>query len=355
LAKWIVGGILILLVVWLRPQLIHYLNESQVITKKISYATPQAALTSGEMAYHSDELRSQRSVCKDHSLGKLKAKPTSKIYTWKDEKGVVHFSDNKPSDFDSDELEFAGAQVFDYFSLNIAGQGVPFEFKEKLTRSINKMFSVYGQLIDKKNLKKVAVNLRFISSKRGFQRYKAIHAPNVKSTSGFYDNSTNEAVIFYSTSQSAMNTAIHESAHAINRGVIGDTNKWLNEGLAEYLETMTTNLSSAEIKPNSDWFRNGRLTKRPIPTSKLLNASYDDWNASSGTQLYATSWAFIYFLMDNTKRKANLAKLIKMEQLNRCDSLNKRSVLALLEVSEKSLQRQFYYWLNRADIFPHII
>lgn len=104
-----------------------------------------------------------------------------------------------------------------------------------------------------------------------------------------------------------MTTAIHESAHAINCGVIDATNKWLNEGIEEHLEAISTNLSSTEIKPNADRFRNGRLSKRPIPTSKLLTASYAHWNASSRTQLYATNWAFIYFWMDDTRRNSNLA------------------------------------------------
>ena len=54
MAKWIVGGMLILLVVWLRPQLLHYLNESQVITEKTSSETPQAAKALDEMGVHSD-------------------------------------------------------------------------------------------------------------------------------------------------------------------------------------------------------------------------------------------------------------------------------------------------------------
>jgi hypothetical protein len=376
LAKWIVSGISVLLAFGFSFQLfqylngikiyipeliipfVHFFNEPHEITEKTSSPTSEAILVSDQVKFHPDELSEnipRKIACKDHSLGKLKTKPTSKIFTWKDEKGVVSFGDKEPDSFDSEELSLAGTQVFDYFSLNIVGEGVPFEFKEKLSRAINKMFAVYGQLIDRQNLKKVLVNIKFISSKRGFERYKNVHAPNVKSTTGFYDNGTNEAVIYFGNYQRAFKTAIHESAHAINRGVIGSTNKWLNEGLAEYLETLTTNLSSAEIKPNSDWFKNGQLVSRPINMPKLLSAKYKDWNSSRSSRLYATSWAFIYFMMDDIDRRASLARLVKMEQSNMCNYLNKSAVLASLRINERQLQRQFYSWLNRADIFPHII
>lgn len=102
--------------------------------------------------------------CIDHSLGSVKQKSQKGIYTWKDENGVMNFSDSKPEGTDSQPLALAGAKIFDYFKLNISGANVPFEFKEKLTHSINKLFALYGQLIAKEDLKQVVVNLRFFTS-----------------------------------------------------------------------------------------------------------------------------------------------------------------------------------------------
>ncbi|WP_289029663.1 DUF4124 domain-containing protein [uncultured Paraglaciecola sp.] len=302
-----------------------------------------------------NEMSRPRRVCKDHSLGELKVKSQSNIYTWKDSQGVTHFSDKKPDNLSVEELELAGEQVFDYFSLNIVGADVPFEFKEKLSRAIHKMFVIYGQLIDKSNLKKVSINLRFIASKKGFERYRAKHAPNSRTTTGFYDNGTNEAVIFYGSFQSAFKTAIHESAHGINRGVIGNTNKWLNEGLAEYLEMITTNLSSAEIALNTDWFSNGKLRKRPIPLPQLFPSTRADWNSVNQSKYYATSWALIYFFMDNKSLRLKLAKLIALEQSNMCDQLTIKQVKTVLGMNTKTLQKRFNYWLDKADKFPHVI
>ena len=376
LFKWLRNGLLILVAFGASILLVNHLNGKKILLPEfvdhvLSYfnelvlidAEPiksnlksiQLPPNNKFLPIETNEILAPRIVCKDHSIGELQAKKKSNIYTWKDNKGVTHFSDKKPEDNQAKQLELAGEQVFDFFSLNIVGANIPFEFKEKLSRSINKMFAVYGRLIDKNNLKKVSVNLKFIASKKGFERYRAKHAPSVKTTLGFYDNGTNEAVIFYGDPKRAFRTAIHESAHAINRGVIGSTNKWLNEGLAEYLETISTNLSSAEISPNPDWFNKGKLRNKPMPLPQLLNASHSDWNSDARSQFYATSWAFVYFLMDEVTRREELANIIKLEQQNMCDQLTTHQALDALGTNIKTLQKQFYKWLNNADIFPHVI
>jgi hypothetical protein len=340
-------------------QVIQYFNESSIIhstnieSVKATNPLPQKIeLLTEEL----DNSTNSKRGCVDHSLGQVKATKENKIYTWKDEQGINNFSDKKPANNHAKQLDLAGGQVFNYFSLNIVGAvNIPFEFKEKLSRSIHKMFAVYGQLIDKKQLKKVSVNLKFIASQKEYQRYRAKHAPSLKSSLGFYNNRTNQAVILYANSEQALKIALHESAHAINRGVIGSTNKWLNEGLAEYLETITTNLSSAEITLNPAWYRNNKLTYSPTLLSNLLHLSHSQWNNGATPQFYATSWAFIYFLMDDPNRKSHLAKLIKLEQNNMCDQLNTAKALNSIGVNTKTLQNSFYRWLRRADKFAHVI
>jgi hypothetical protein len=293
--------------------------------------------------------------CNDHSLGNVKVKPQNKIYTWKDKSGVTNFSDSKPEDTDSQRLELAGDTIFDYFKLNVSGTNVPFEFKEKLTHSINKLFALYGQLIAKKNLRQVVVNLRFFTSKQRFLAYSKKHAPSLKNIAGFYDNGTNEAVIMYYSSEQAITTAIHESVHAINRGIIGNSNKWFNEGMAEYLENITINLSSAIITRNKTWYKNGKLKYRPLPLRKVLSASRNDWNSHSQPNLYSTSWALIYFLMDDTKRKATLVKMLKAEQHNLCTALSFQQTMKIFNMSDRELQNRFSRWLTEGDKFTHQI
>ncbi|MBU3003430.1 DUF4124 domain-containing protein [Paraglaciecola arctica] len=378
--KLLRNGILILLAFIASFQLVHYLDNKNLYLPSFlnqlfryfddtnfagsspvdlaSMDTPSTKSRSPARQYQPQELpQTQRSnlSCTDHSLGNVKVKPQSKIYTWKDEKGVTHFSDSKPEDTNSQPLELAADKIFDYFKLNISGANVPFEFKEKLTHSINKLFALYGQLIAKEDLRQVVVNLRFFTSKQRYRAYSQKHAPSLKNTAGFYDNGTNEAVIMYQNSERALTTAIHESVHAINRGIIGSSNKWFNEGMAEYLENITVNLSTAVIKRNQSWYKNGKLKYRPLPLRKLLSASRKDWNSQSPSNLYSTSWAFIYFLMDDTKRKAKLVKILKAEQQNLCNTLSFKQTMKIFDMSDRELQNRFSRWLAKGDKFTHQI
>jgi hypothetical protein len=380
LLKFIRNGILILLAFIASFQLAYYLDDKQLYlppflnqlfvyfdnsnfegTSPLDLASIEKETVkspSSSPQYEPQELpQAQRknASCIDHSIGNVKVKPQSKIYTWKDKSGVTNFSDSKPEDTDSQPLTLAGSKIFDYFKLNISGANVPFEFKEKLTHSINKLFALYGQLIAKEDLKQVVVNLRFFPSKQRFLAYSKKHAPSLKPTAGFYDNGTNEAVIMYYSSEQAITTAIHESVHAINRGIIGNSNKWFNEGMAEYLENITINLSSAIITRNKSWYKNGKLKYRPLPLRKVLSASRKDWNSQSQNNLYSTSWAFIYFLMDDTKRKAKLVKMLKAEQQNLCNTLSFKQTMKIFNMSDKELQNRFSRWLAMGDKFTHQI
>jgi hypothetical protein len=378
LFKFIRNGILILLAFIASFQLAYYLDDKKLylppfLNQLLGYfdntnfagtspldlaSIDKQAVKSPALQYEHQELpQTQRNnvSCIDHSLGSVKVKPQSKIYTWKDKSGVTNFSDSKPEDTDSQPLTLAGSKIFDYFKLNISGANVPFEFKEKLTHSINKLFALYGQLIAKEDLRQVAVNLRFFTSKLHFDAYSQKHAPSLKNIAGFYDNGTNEAVIMYYSSEQAITTAIHESVHAINRGIIGNSNKWINEGMAEYLENITINLSSAIITRNKSWYKNGKLKYRPLPLGKVLSASRNDWNSQSQSNLYSTSWAFIYFLMDDTKQKAKLVKMLKAEQQNRCNTLSFKQTMKIFNMSDRELQNRFSRWLAKGDKFTHQI
>ena len=301
------------------------------------------------------EIGQRRYVCTDHALGELQVQNKNGLYFWTDEKGTKHISDKKPKDTEYQMLTLVGEQVLDYFSLNISGSDVPFEFKEKLTGSITKLFAVYGQLLNQAELKKVAVNLRFITSKTEFDQYQARYAPSLSGAAGFYNNGSNQAVIFYSNYENAFSTALHETAHAINRAVVGNTAKWLNEGLAEYLENIKVNLSSATIKPSAAWLHDGQLKYRLVDLNSLLRSSPDDWNTASNQRLYSSSWAFVYFMMDEPSRKKALARVIRHEQENLCNTLSLEQTLKHIGLNLSTLQNDFKLWLKQTKFTSHHI
>ncbi len=287
-------------------------------------------------------------ACKDTSLGEVKYKKVGEVYTWVDERGIANFSSTPPQKGDFKLLSYAGERVFDYFILDLNTERLPYDFHQKLTLKLNKLFEVYGRLLDSSSLKKVDINLRVYASKVAFNQIKAKHnMPIGDNTPGFYSHGSNQAHLLLTNHAATMRTATHEAVHAINRGIIGYSPKWLNEGLAEYSEYIEVKGNSSRVYPNQNWTSKGFVSKQLLPLDKLLTATNADWNSKLRTRLYATSWAFIYFMMDNLQRKAMLAKVIKYEQQNLCDVIGIQQVEKAMGMSIKGLKRQFVHWANR--------
>ncbi|QBG35551.1 hypothetical protein [Litorilituus sediminis] len=287
-------------------------------------------------------------ACKDTSLGEVKYKKVGKVYNWVDERGIANFSSTPPKKGDFTLLNYAGEKVFDYFTLDLNTERLPYDFHRKLTLKLNKLFEVYGRLLDSSSLKKVDINLRVYASKMAFNQIKAKHnMPIGDNTPGFYSHGSNQAHLLLTNHAATMRTATHEAVHAINRGIIGYSPKWLNEGLAEYSEYIEVKGNSSRVYPNQNWTSKDFVSKQLLPLDELLTATNADWDSKLRTRLYATSWAFIYFMMDNSQRKAMLAKVIKYEQQNLCDVIGIQQVEKAMGMSIKGLKRQFVHWANR--------
>jgi hypothetical protein len=285
--------------------------------------------------------------CKDTSLGEIKYKKIGEIYTWTDEKEIVHFSSTPPQKGDFELLSYAKEKVFDYFTLDLNTENLPYDFNEKLTLKLNKLFEIYGQLITHTSLKKVDINLRVYASLNSFNQVKINHnMPISDNTPGFYSHASNQAHLVFTNYAATMRTATHEATHAINRGIIGYSPKWLNEGLAEYSEYITVTAAGAKIYPNETWVKKQQLSELVLPLQVLLSANYKDWNSELVTRFYATSWAFIYFMMDHKQRKEMLATIIKNEQENLCDVADIAQIEKVIGMPIRILQEQFNQWIK---------
>lgn len=284
-------------------------------------------------------------ACKDTSLGEVKYKKVGDVYSWIDEKGIANFSSTPPNRGEFELLNYAGEKVFDYFSLDLNTASLPYDFNQRLTLKLNKLFKLYGQLLDSSSLKKVDINLRVYASEVAFNQIKAKHnMPIGDNTPGFYSHGSNQAHLLLTNQAATMRTATHEATHAINRGIIGYSPKWLNEGLAEYSEYIEVKGQVSSVYPNKSWTNNNRISEKLLPLHTLLSATNSDWDSPLRNRLYATSWAFIYFMMDNQQRKGMLAKAIKSEQRNLCNINSLQQVEQVMGIPVKGLQRQFDNW-----------
>lgn len=291
--------------------------------------------------------------CKDWSQGEITFKQANGIYTWRDASGQQHFSNVKPVNIAVTEHDFKGAAILDSFSLSMSGDDMPQEFTNKVQGKMSLIFSLYSGLIGQENIRKTTLNLRFVSSRTLFNRlYNKTNLSAGNSAIGFYRGGNNQSTILVSSVEQASHTAIHESIHALNRSVIGYMPRWLNEGLAEYGENIDVTLQLGIIKPN---FSRRSYRQKILPLNTLFNADGQQWASSQRSDLYNTSSAFIYFMMDDAQRKKRLGKLLRLESESLCSQLLQSKIIEQLGQTLPALQQAFSRWLTNAKREEHRI
>lgn len=140
---------------------------------------------------------------------------------------------------------------------------------------------------------------------------KQYHAP--VNSDGFYTNTINEAFVY--KSRDFISIALHEASHSIFQFNFKKSPKWLNEGLAEFFETLDFDSDgnlyaypqSARIKSiqagidlkDSDRLRN---------FFKIYGGSFYGHDVYDN---YNTAYSIIYFFVKG-KRTAQLKKIIKL-------------------------------------------
>ncbi len=243
------------------------------------------------------------------------------IYKWVDANGKTHFSDQAIHASAETVKEKLGSPQRFVLSITDQSNATPLDFRDQLEVRIRKNYSVVNELLPSEMVKDANVQLWMFKSRQHYEQFRRKHAPGLDGPSnGFHSGKDNIAAVFYKNDEQSMRTAIHEAAHVVNLAVLGNTPRWLNEGLAEYLERMKVYGQTVEIEPNKGWFR--RLRETPMSVNQLLSSTRDDWESEQRQSLYAHSWAFVFYLLSEPETKAVLKKYLNETAKTPCETLN---------------------------------
>ncbi|TCI03989.1 DUF4124 domain-containing protein [Corallincola luteus] len=297
----------------------------------------------------------RRGECIDQTLGEVAKKPTLSVFTWVDDNGVTHYSDKRAGGGEAKQIKLSTGDEMDYYLLDLKTHGVHKMFKDQLRARIKKSFLFYRSLLGQGELRKIAVNMQVFANSAHYADYRRSIKASVRADApGFYSPSRNESVLLYLGEQQTTETAVHEAVHSITSGLIGETGPWLTEGLSEYLENLQVKMQYAEVSPSPDWRSEQVLRFSPVPLHILLNTAHQEFYGSSSKDFYGTSWAFIYFLMDDPTREQWLAQLLLQEKADRCDvTLGIAQLERVTGVPISQLQRTFNHWLRTNTLTAH--
>jgi hypothetical protein len=258
------------------------------------------------------------------------------IYKWQ-KNGITHLSDTPRSVSSDSPVSIIGTIKPEMISINFINSYASFALKEKIKSRVMQAREMFERVVPQSAVKPVSINFRLFNDVTRYERYRAKVAPSIGASIGFYMGSINESVVMMKSETQGTNTAVHEAMHSINRHWFGNMSQWLNEGLAEYAETN----QSLPLQSNT-WFKTVKQ-KRLIPLKQLLRVTKNEWHAKE-KEMYATSWAFVAFMMQQQRNM--LSRLLLEESYNGCRSLTLSDVERVSGKSLVLLQREFDNWLD---------
>lgn len=268
-------------------------------------------------------------------LDKIKPPVKKAIYTWTDGKGVKHISDS-PRKLNSDySVKVAKIINPEAISLNFLSHNLPFDVQRAVRGKVQEALDAFAPVTPKESIVPVVANIRSFSDKSAFEKYSKRFNLSTSISTGFYSSGRNESVILIRGNKQTLQTITHEVMHTVNRYWYGQVAKWLNEGMAEYSET-PINLTESEW---ANHFQNNE----PLALTTLFEGTNKSWHSES-TRFYASSWAFVAFLM--SENQALMSRLLLLEAENGCKELSSRDIELLYGHSIADLDNKYRRWVR---------
>jgi len=309
---------------WMKQQLKPVLDATGLL--KVEMENITAEEIAGHIRAGSEQLQ-HIAACGRTKTTEITPTKGADIFQWQDELGNTHFSDQRPDNADVDDLSALYVSGKQYFNLSITEDTshLPPFVRDQLSADVQQIYGILSKDLGLDHLRQVFINLRIIETQTDFQKYKNKVAPQVRTKTGFYSSKNNEAVVFQGNNTERMRAVIrHESSHVITAGLYGYTPVWLNEGLAEYFETLQLSGQAREIKPvahHLKHLRNKLARGQLIPVSHYLKIAPAQWYKDDIEGHYAMAWSMVYFLMSSKEGQDFLQSILDQLAINFCSGL----------------------------------
>mgnify|MGYP005725566081 CR=1 FL=1 len=268
-------------------------------------------------------------------LDKIKPPERKTIYTWTDGKGVKHLSDSPRKLNSGTSVRVAKTINPEAISLNFLSHNLPFNVQGAVRGRVQKAIDAFAHVTPEESVVPVVANIRSFSDKDAYEKYSKRFNLPAASSSGFYSAGRNESAILIRDNERTLQTITHEIMHIINRYWYGQVAKWLNEGMAEYSETLG-------ILTNSTWVNHFK-NNQPLALTTLFEGTESSWRRDP-QQFYASSWVFVTFLM--SENQDLMRRLLLLEAENGCKELSIRDIQLLYGGSIAALENDFRRWFR---------
>jgi len=224
----------------------------------------------------------------------------------------------------------------------------------KITQGINFLHHYYGQIFNYKN--NFRIRIRIFGNPTKYKNYKQKHTKTTRHYPGMFlsrSSGLREAIINGTRPENKiLATLFHESTHAFLMEKIRRIPAWLNEGLAEYFETMKINKGKIVIAPQA-WKAKklkGLLKRKRLKSLRsVVELSDSEFQSKRARGYQATgsiAWSLIFYLMSSDQNQSVVKSL-----LERFESNNSLSSAVALDESYpgnlESLEKNWRIFLSK--------
>mgnify|MGYP005993720027 FL=1 len=293
-------------------------------------------------------------LCRKPKTQDLDNVKKQKIFKWVDEQGRTHFGEkpNLENESAAQDLsqQYEALQQAVQLSIeypNWAGDSLIESEIKKQGKLVHKVLSHYVPKIYQRQ-----INLKIILFKdvKDFEAQREKQQANVQW--GAYYSSANNSIYLprYPTNEQTMAIARHEMTHAMLAGMLGPVPVWINEGLAEYMESFRWQMNVVIAQPRVDQY--GRLQGASM--KQLANTEHRDFYGADSQMNYLQAVASIYFLLDHQAGREWLKRSFAFYGQNPCRKASAEQLFSQnYPGGINSASHNFKAWLAKGKFASH--
>jgi len=260
-------------------------------------------------------------LCRKPKTQNLNNVNKQKIYKWVDAEGRTHFGEkpalaNDASNKETEDLskQYEALQQAVKLSIeypNWAGDSLIESEIKKQGKMVHKVLSHY---VPKSHLRQVNLKIILFKNVAEFEAHRDEQKGNAQ-WGAYYSSASNSIYLpRYQNIEQTMAIARHEMTHAMLAGMLGPVPVWINEGLAEYMESFSWRINIAVAEPRVSEY--GQL--KGASMEQLANTEHQDFYGSDQKMNYLQAAASMYFLLDHQAGRLWLKRSFAFYAENPC-------------------------------------
>ena len=263
------------------------------------------------------------------------------IYKWTDAHGVTHYGEKQPEDIKSEEIteklkdtvnfiEFNKNVVIDYYkprtrsrpanitiNIKLVDYQIDPETRNKIRSRVKNIYQAYHRWFGWNAQPSLPVTIKIFGDFTAFEKYQAGEKYAHITSRSHYSPRRREVVMLGTEfTQATLEVLFHEVSHAIIHMEMKTIPKWINEGLSEVFEKITSDNGHIGVGINEAWIETvqHKLREGSLRSFRdYLSISNIQWsNESTRVELsyYMVAWSMMRFLLSSPQGVDTLRQVI---------------------------------------------